>query len=94
MALTVHALTKLQADYPDYRMELIDGEVRVMSPSGYEADEVSSELVRVLGNWVRPRQPRELPGRGVSASGGGDSAGRWRHPDHPRSVAGLVGCCG
>lgn len=62
MALTVHELTKLQADYPDYRMELIDGEVMVMSPSGYEADEVSSELVRVLGNWVRPRQLGRITG--------------------------------
>jgi hypothetical protein len=33
MALTIHELAKLQADYPDYRMELIDGEVMVMSPS-------------------------------------------------------------
>ncbi|MGB6013955.1 MAG: Uma2 family endonuclease, partial [Nodosilinea sp.] len=62
MGLTVRELAKLQADYPDYRMELVDGEVNVMSPSGYEADEVSTELSRVLGNWVRPRQLGRVTG--------------------------------
>ena len=52
MTLTVQDLKKLQAEYPDYRMELVDGEIRVMSPSGYESEEVSSELVRLLGNWL------------------------------------------
>ncbi|MGB5972632.1 MAG: hypothetical protein WBG38_04895 [Nodosilinea sp.] len=50
MGLTVRELTRLQADYPDYRMELVDGKVNVTSSSGYEADEVSTELSRVLGN--------------------------------------------
>ena len=62
MGLTVRELAKLQADYPDYRMELVDGEVNVMSPSGYEDDEVSTELSRVLGNWVRPRQLGRVTG--------------------------------
>ncbi|WP_026072363.1 Uma2 family endonuclease [Nodosilinea nodulosa] len=62
MGLTVRELAKLQSDYPDYRMELVDGEVKVMSPSGYEADEVSTELSRVLGNWVRPRQLGRVTG--------------------------------
>ncbi|MBE9112374.1 Uma2 family endonuclease [Nodosilinea sp. LEGE 07298] len=62
MGLTVHELTKLQADYPDYRMELVDGEVNVMSPSGYEADEVSIELAAQIRNWVRPRQLGRVTG--------------------------------
>ncbi len=56
MSLTVEDLTALQADHPDWRMELIKGEIVVMSPSGYESDEVAAEVIRVLGNWVRPRK--------------------------------------
>jgi len=37
-------------------MELVDGEITVMSPSGYESDEVTAEMIRQLGNWVRPRR--------------------------------------
>lgn len=37
-------------------MELIDGEIIVMSPSGLESDEVAAEICRQLGNWVRPRR--------------------------------------
>lgn len=62
MLLTVHELEKLQAEHPDYRMELVGGEVTIMSPSGYEADEVSIELARVLANWVRPRQLGRVTG--------------------------------
>ena len=43
-------------------MELVDGEIRVMSPSGYESEEVSSELVRLLGNWVRPQRLGRVTG--------------------------------
>ena len=56
MSLTVKDLTDLQSDHPDWRMELIKGEIVVMSPSGYESDEVAAEVIRVLGNWVRPRK--------------------------------------
>lgn len=56
MTLTVKDLEMLQQQYPDYRMELVHGEVVVMSPSGYESDEVVAEIVRQLGNWVRPRR--------------------------------------
>jgi Uma2 family endonuclease len=62
MTLTVHELEKLQAEHPDYRMELVDGEVTVMSPSGYEADEVSIELAAQIRNWVRPRQLGRVTG--------------------------------
>ena len=56
MALTVRDLEKLQRDRPDLRMELVNGEIRVMSPSGYESDEVVGELTALLRNWVRPRK--------------------------------------
>ena len=39
--LTRKDLEKLQAEYPDYRLELVDGKITIMSPSGYQSDEVS-----------------------------------------------------
>ncbi len=52
MSLTVKDLEKLQELIPDYRMELVDGEVIVMSPSGYESDEVASRMLGKLFNHV------------------------------------------
>jgi Uma2 family endonuclease len=54
--LTIKDLEKLQAQNPDYRMELVGGEVIIMSPSGLESDEVAAEIVAQLRNWVRPRK--------------------------------------
>ena len=62
MSLTVKDLEKIQATHPDYRMELVDGNVVVMSPSGYESEEVGTEFARLLGNWVRPRQLGRVAG--------------------------------
>jgi Uma2 family endonuclease len=54
--LTIKDLEQLQAQNPDYRMELVSGEIIVMSPSGLESDEVAAEIIRLLGNWVKPRK--------------------------------------
>jgi Uma2 family endonuclease len=62
MSLTIQDLEKMQSEYPDYRMELIDGDIVVMSPSGYESEEVGTEFARILGNWVRPRQLGRVAG--------------------------------
>lgn len=56
MQLADTHLNAFQAAHPDYRMELVNGKVIVMSPSGYESDEVAAEAIRLLGNWVRPRR--------------------------------------
>ena len=64
--LTVKDLDKLQAQHPDYRMELVDGEVIVTSLSGLESDEVAAAIVAQLRNWVRPRKL----GRVTASSGG------------------------
>ncbi|MBD2195223.1 MULTISPECIES: Uma2 family endonuclease [Calothrix] len=56
MSLTVEDLEKMQQQYPDYRMELVKGNVIVMSPSGYESDEVAATMVSQLYNWVKPRK--------------------------------------
>ncbi|HEY9707646.1 MAG TPA: Uma2 family endonuclease [Oculatellaceae cyanobacterium] len=63
--LTRKDLEKLQAEYPDYRMELVDGNIIIMSPSGYESDEVATEVARVLSNWVRPRKLGRVTGAGA-----------------------------
>jgi len=60
--LTVKDLEQLQAEHPEYRMELVSGQVNVMSPSGYESDEVSIELAAQLRNWVRPRKLGRVTG--------------------------------
>lgn len=58
-------LEKLQSECPDYQMELVNGKIIVMSPSGYESDEVATEMSRVLSNWVRPRKLGRVTGAGA-----------------------------
>ncbi|NJL47845.1 MAG: Uma2 family endonuclease [Leptolyngbyaceae cyanobacterium SM2_5_2] len=76
MLLTVKDLESLQAQHPDYRLELVDGKVIVMSPSGYESDEVAFRVGGKLWNWVEPRQL----GR-VTGSSAGFSLANTRAPD-------------
>lgn len=66
MALTTKNLEDVQRRLEDdYRIELIDGEIFLMSPSGYESDEVASEFSAQLRNWVRPRQIGRVTGAGA-----------------------------
>lgn len=65
-SLTVKDLEKLQIDYPDYQMELVGGEIIVMSPSGLESDEIAAAIIAYLWNWVRPRKL----GRVIASNGG------------------------
>lgn len=56
MPLTVKDLEQFQSQHPDYRMELVDGEIIVMSPSGLESGEVAAAIITQLSNWIRPRR--------------------------------------
>ena len=55
-------LEHLQVQNPNYRMELVDGQVLVMSPSGYESDEVAVRFTVQLWNWVDPRKMGRVTG--------------------------------
>ncbi|MFB2937678.1 Uma2 family endonuclease [Aerosakkonemataceae cyanobacterium BLCC-F154] len=55
-SLTIKDLEKLQAEHPDYRMELVEGNIIVMNLSGYESVEVAFEFATQLLNWVKPRK--------------------------------------
>ncbi|MFB2920136.1 Uma2 family endonuclease [Aerosakkonema funiforme] len=67
-SLTIEDLEKLQREHPDYRMELVDGNIIVMSPSGYESDEVAFEFGAQLRNWVKPRKLGRVTGSGAGFS--------------------------
>ncbi|NJO43634.1 MAG: Uma2 family endonuclease [Cyanobacteria bacterium CRU_2_1] len=56
MSLTIQDLNKLQSEHPDLQMELVDGEIIVMSPSGYESEEVATRFSTFMNNWVMPRK--------------------------------------
>ena len=66
MTLTAKDLEKVQRQLDnDYQVELIDGKIVLMSPSGYESDEVAFEFGRQLANWTKPRQLGRVTGAGA-----------------------------
>ena len=52
-SLAVKDLEQLQVAYPDYQMELVKGEIIIMSPSGLESDEVVAAIVAYLGMRIK-----------------------------------------
>lgn len=76
MSLTTEDLEIFQTQHPEHNLELVKGKIIVMSPSGYESDEVAAEVVAQIRNWVRPRQL----GRVTASSAG------FRLPNRDRDV--------
>lgn len=65
--LTLRDLETVQAKLGDaYRVELVDGRIAVMSPSGYESDEVAARMIGKLFPYVEANRL----GR-ITASGAG-----------------------
>jgi Uma2 family endonuclease len=66
MALTVKDLEKLQEHAPDgYQMELVDGKIIVMSPSGYQSDEVATRISGKLFSYVDENRLGRVTGAGA-----------------------------
>jgi Uma2 family endonuclease len=64
--LTVKDLEKIQALLPDHQAELVNGKVVIMSPSGFESDEVAFRFGGKLFSYVDERKL----GRIAGSSGG------------------------
>ncbi|HEY9908867.1 MAG TPA: Uma2 family endonuclease [Thermosynechococcaceae cyanobacterium] len=62
MPLTVKDLEKVQEQLPNHRMELVEGEIILTSPSSYESDEVSTRISTFVGAWVIPRSLGRVTG--------------------------------
>src|SRR6266436_8241518 len=52
MSISLDDVEKLQAVYPDYRIELRDGKLIVMSPSDSASGEIGARFIRLLGTWL------------------------------------------
>ena len=59
-AMTLKDLNQVQTLFSeaglDYKIELEDGRLSIMGPSDIVSSEISSILIRLLGNWVYPRR--------------------------------------
>ena len=62
MALTVQDLQQVQSEHPDWKMELVDGEIILMSPSGYESDEVAFRFGAKLFPYVEEHRLGRVTG--------------------------------
>lgn len=63
MTLTAKDLEHVQDTLgDDYRLELIAGKITLMSPSGYESDEVAFRFGRRLADWVEPKRAGRVTG--------------------------------
>lgn len=62
MSLTIRDLEQVQSEHPDWRMELVDGEIIVMSPSGYESEEIATRTAAKMAVWVDARRLGRVTG--------------------------------
>ncbi len=52
MSISLDDVEKLQAVYPDYRIELREGKLIVMSPSDSTSGEIGARFIRLVGTWL------------------------------------------
>jgi Uma2 family endonuclease len=62
MSLTLQDLEEVQKEHPEWQLELVNGSILAMGPSDYISEEIGAELIRLLGNWVRPRRLGRVTG--------------------------------
>ena len=62
MSLTIKDLEQLQSQNPDWRMELVEGNIIVMGSSNYQSDEIGSRLLTFLNIWVMPHKLGRVTG--------------------------------
>jgi Uma2 family endonuclease len=67
-SLTIKDLEKLQAEHPEYRMELVGGNIIFMSPSGYESEEVATGFAARLWQWATPQKLGRVTGSSAGFS--------------------------
>lgn len=56
MTLDIADVEKIQALYPDYKIELRNGAITLMSPSDVTSALVGGRFLSLLGNWIVPRK--------------------------------------
>jgi Uma2 family endonuclease len=59
---TVSDLEQFQTQHPDWRMELVDGNMVFMGPSDYLSEEIGGRLLTFLNVWVIPRKLGRVTG--------------------------------
>ncbi|HLH60728.1 MAG TPA: Uma2 family endonuclease [Ktedonobacteraceae bacterium] len=52
MAMSFHDVERLQAFYPNNKIELREGKLIIMSPSDFVSSEIGSRFIVFLSNWV------------------------------------------
>jgi len=62
MSFTITDLEQLQTEHPEWRMELVEGNIILMGPSDYESEEIGTRLSTFLNIWVMSRKLGRVTG--------------------------------
>src|SRR6266699_247144 len=52
MSISFHDVERLQAFYPDHKIELREGKLIIMSPSDFASSEIGARFIGFLSAWV------------------------------------------
>ncbi|MBD2100771.1 Uma2 family endonuclease [Leptolyngbya sp. FACHB-261] len=56
MSLTIADLEQVQAEHPDWQMELVNGKIIITGPANIQSNQLCTELASQLRNWIKPRK--------------------------------------